>query len=221
MSGQIMDYYQALRKEYEDQGIDIHDLADCPFGQLEMWTHDAAEKSPGAWFEANAMSLATADCRGAVSVRIVLIKGISPDGILFFTNYESFKGRQLKENPNCSAAVHWPYLGRQVRFSGRVVKTSRQVSEQYFHSRPRDAQLSACISLQSAEIASRDELENQHDLLREQLGSEKLVPLPDNWGGYAILATEFEFWQGRSNRLHDRIAYRRQGQQWVKSRLAP
>ena len=212
--------FQSLRKEYEDHGIDIPDLVDSPLEQLRLWMEEASQKSPGTWFEPNAMALATADGTGDVSVRVVLIKGIKPQGVIFFTNYSSFKGRQLDDNPRCSAVVHWPYLNRQVRFSGRIQKSTRQDSEEYFRSRPRQAQLSASVSAQSEVVKSRSELEDAVAALLQQLGDSP-VPVPENWGGYWIAPQEFEFWQGRTHRLHDRIAYRRSPIEWVKVRLAP
>ena len=214
--------FQAIRKEYEDRGIESTDLDESPIRQLELWLRQATDHAPGNWFETNAMALATAGTHGEVTVRYVLLKGIDPDGIRFFTNYGSIKARQLDANPNCSAALHWPFLGRQVRISGTAKKTSRQVSEQYFHSRPRGAQLGASISPQSETIVSRSELEHRLQELESRIG-DAVIPLPDDWGGYLIQPTEFEFWQGRTNRLHDRIVYRREGptSQWSKQRLAP
>ena len=214
--------FQAIRKEYEDRGIELTDLDESPIRQLELWLQQATDHAPGSWFETNAMALATAGKDGVVTVRYVLLKGIESDGISFYTNYDSVKARQLDANPNCSAAIHWPFLGRQIRIVGIAKKTSRDLSEQYFHSRPRGAQLGATISPQSKAIESRSELEHQIRELESRIG-EAVIPLPDNWGGYLIQPLEFEFWQGRSNRLHDRIVYRRQhpASPWIKQRLAP
>ena len=212
--------FQAIRKEYEDSGIDADASNDCPIKQLELWLEEATEKSPGRWFETNAMALATAGMDGRVSVRQVLLKGITTGGVRFFTNYDSAKGQQLAENPSCSAALHWPHLGRQVRISGKAEKTSRKVSEDYFHSRPRRAQLSATISSQSAIIESHNQLQNRLDELEAELSGQP-VPLPQNWGGYLIRPTEFEFWQGRTNRLHDRVVYRGSTDDWQKFLLSP
>lgn len=212
--------FQAIRKEYEDEGIVADALNDCPTKQLELWLADATEKSPGRWMETNAMALATAGKNGQVSVRQVLLKGITPNGIRFFTNYESVKGQQLSENPNCSVAFHWPHLGRQIRIAGKAEKTSREVSEQYFHSRPRKSQLGAAASCQSSVIDSHDQLQKRFEQLESELDGQS-VPLPENWGGYLIRPTEFEFWQGRTNRLHDRIVYRGGADNWQKFRLSP
>ena len=212
--------FQSIRKEYEDQGIDDSVLDSCPIRQLELWLEEASEKSPGRWFESNAMALATCGNDGKVSVRTVLLKGITTEGIRFFTNYDSAKGKQLAENPCCSVCLHWPYLGRQIRVSGIAEKVDRATSEEYFHSRPRGSQLGAAISDQSCVIDNRGELERRLEQKTVELG-DQAVPLPDNWGGYLIRPDEFEFWQGRTNRLHDRIVYLGGPGNWRKARLAP
>ena len=188
--------FQDIRKEYENQGIEVGHLADCPLKELRDWIKDASDKSPGPWFEANAMSLATAGSDGAVSVRCLLLKGILDDGIQFFTNYDSNKAKQMESNPNGSVAFHWPHLGRQIRLSGPVEKTSREVSEKYFHSRPRGAQIGASISKQSSPLESRHELEER--MKEFELAHEgREIPLPENWGGYLMRPIEVEFWQGK------------------------
>lgn len=215
--------FQAIRKEYEDAGIEPDRMDAVPMVQFESWLDEATNCCPEKWFETNAMTLATADATGKVSARVVLLKGILPEGIRFFTNYDSAKGKQLAANPNASVVFHWPYVGRQVRISGQVEKTSRTVSEEYFHSRPRDSQVSAAVSTQSKSVASRAELEHLIADFKQQIG-DNTVPLPENWGGYLLKPEEFEFWQGRSNRLHDRVLYQlenAQTTQWAKSRLAP
>ena len=215
--------FQAIRKEYEDNGVDPDGLDASPLVQFETWFEEATKCCPEKWFETNAMTLATADSNGKVSARVVLLKGIVPEGIRFFTNYDSAKGQQLEANSQAAVVFHWPFVGRQVRISGKVEKTSRAVSEEYFHSRPRDAQVSAAVSAQSTEVASREELEKLTTNFKQRIGNSE-VRLPENWGGYLLKPEEFEFWQGRSNRLHDRVLYQLQsGQsaQWKKTRLAP
>ena len=214
-----MDFHD-IRKEYENLGIDEASLLESPIEQFRNWYDLAVEKSPGKWFEANAMSLATSDGAGNVSNRYVLLKQILDEGIQFFTNYESQKGRQLKANPNCAVAFHWPYLGRQVRIEGAVEKTSKEVSEAYFHSRPRGSQIGAAASLQSSVVETRELLDEQ----RRKLGQDyegQSVPLPEYWGGYLIRPRRFEFWQGRLDRLHDRIVFENHDGHWSRSRLSP
>jgi len=214
-----MDFHE-IRKEYENLGIDEAILLESPIEQFRQWYELAVENSPGKWFEPNAMSLATSNGAGEVSNRYVLMKQILDEGIQFFTNYESQKGKQLLANANCAIAFHWPYLGRQVRIEGVVEKTTREVSEAYFHSRPRGSQIGAAASLQSSRVETRELLDQQ----RRQLGEEyegQPVPLPENWGGYLIRPQRFEFWQGRLDRLHDRIVFENQSGSWGRCRLSP
>lgn len=212
--------FDSIRKEYESQGLDRATFSDDPLAQFRTWYDVAVENLPGKWFEPNAMALATADKTGRVSVRYVLLKGIVAEGIRFFTNYDSDKGKQLASNARCSVAFHWPYLGRQVRIEGAVEKTTREVSEEYFHSRPRGSQIGAAVSPQSASIGLRTELEEKREAMLKTLGDSP-VPLPENWGGYLIRPDRFEFWQGRRDRLHDRIVYKLENSRWEIVRLAP
>ncbi|MCH2181669.1 MAG: pyridoxamine 5'-phosphate oxidase [Mariniblastus sp.] len=213
--------FQAIRKEYEDRGLEPEQLGSDPLAALAAWMDEATEQSPGRWFEPNAMSLATADRSGNVTVRLVLLKGIQSEGILFFTNYDSLKGKQLADNPRAAVALHWPYQGRQVRIEGVTEKTDRSISEAYFHSRPVGSQLSASVSHQSSRLASRSELEQEKQTLAERVDGGP-VPLPDNWGGYWLRPDRFEFWQGRSDRLHDRVVYAIDPDgTWEIMRLAP
>lgn len=212
--------FQKIRKEYENQGIQEQDLFADPMDQFRAWYQEAELHCPGPWFEPNAMALATTDFDGNVSVRWVLLKGIVAEGIRFFTNYDSVKGKQLAANPRAAVAIHWPYLGRQVRIEGVTEKTTRLVSEEYFHSRPRGSQLSALASRQSRPVAKRKELEHRLRELAESLEGQD-VPLPEDWGGYLLKPDRMEFWQGRLNRLHDRIVYCQNGSRWEIQRLAP
>ncbi|MEE2825285.1 MAG: pyridoxamine 5'-phosphate oxidase [Planctomycetota bacterium] len=198
--------FQAIRKEYEDRGLEPEHLDPDPIRALAVWMEEATEQSPGRWFEPNAMALATTDLQGRVTNRLVLLKGIEAEGIQFFTNYDSLKGKQLAENPRAAVALHWPYQGRQVRIEGVTEKTDRSISEEYFHSRPVGAQLGASVSHQSSVLSSRSDLEQQKKSMAERLAGES-IPLPDNWGGYWLRPDRFEFWQGRSDRLHDRVVY--------------
>lgn len=213
--------FQAIRKEYEDSGIDEAGLPREPMELFRQWYDAAQQNQPAAWMEPNAMAIATSDSSGLVTNRIVLMKGIEDSGIRFFTNYESRKGQQMADNPNVAAAFHWPHLGRQIRLEGKVQKTSREVSEAYFHSRPRGSQISAAVSPQSVTVGSRDQLKKLSQKLDEKYAGQA-IPLPENWGGYLIVVERFEFWQGRPDRCHDRIVYRRQSTaDWVRERIAP
>ena len=213
--------FKKLRKEYETDGFDAADLPDDPIAAFRIWYDNATESCPEPWFEPNAMALSTADGGSEVACRWVLLKGVTETGIRFYTNYDSDKGRQIASNPHAAAAFHWPYLGRQVRFQGRIEKTSHAASEEYFHSRPRGSQIGAMVSQQSSEIDSRQTLEDRQRALEEKFEG-KEIPLPENWGGYEINPVRVEFWQGRLNRLHDRIVFIKQDDQtWVKKRISP
>lgn len=212
--------FQALRKEYESAGLHVEGMSPDPLIEFQTWFKAAVESQPGPWLEPNAMTLATTDLRGHVSARTVLLKGFSDRRFVFFTNYESEKGRQLSENPQACLLFHWHYLGRQVRIDGTVNKTSRSESTTYFHLRPRGAQLGAHASQQSSRIEHRAELEARYDKGVEQFGDEP-IPVPDQWGGYCLSPHRIEFWQGRESRLHDRIVYELVGDGWSKYRLSP
>jgi pyridoxamine 5'-phosphate oxidase len=212
--------FKELRKEYETQGIDDAKLGDDPFIAFQAWFQSATETCPETWNEPNAMTLATAGADLAVSSRTVLLKGIDADSIRLYTNYGSTKGRQLEENPNASVTFHWAWLGRQVHMRGTVKKTSREDSETYFHSRPRGSQLAALASQQSSRIDSREHLEKVRAELEAKLEGEE-VPLPESWGGYALTPTYIEFWQGRLDRMHDRVVYQKVDSGWEKFRIAP
>ena len=209
-----------LRKQYTLAGISDFELLDDPIEQLRQWFQIAQDHVPADWVEPNAVTLATASLDGRVSARMVLLKGIEPSGVLFYTNYDSQKGRQLAENPYAALVLYWPYLERQVRIAGGVEMTDRETSEKYFHSRPRGSQIGAAISAQSAPIDDRAWLERRAAELEAKLEG-KTVPVPQNWGGYRLQPDEFEFWQGRQNRLHDRIRYLRSGSEWQRCRISP
>jgi pyridoxamine 5'-phosphate oxidase len=199
-------------------GLHRRDLDPDPIKQFANWFTAAIEAEIR---DVNAMSLATATADGRPSVRIVLLKGFDQDGFVFFTNYESEKGRQLEENPHAALAFYWIELDRQIRISGRVERTSREESERYFHSRPPASQLGAWASRQSEVLDARRVLDARMAQMTERF-TDKPIPLPPHWGGFRLKTDMMEFWQGRPNRLHDRFRYTLQaGGTWTIDRLAP
>ena len=189
-----------------------------PFKQFEQWFQQATETEP---ILPEAVSLATATREGRLSSRMVLLKDFDETGFVFYSNYESRKGLELAENPNAALVFYWRQLERQICITGTVSKVSREESEAYFRTRPRGSQIGALTSSQSQVVASREVLENRfQQLMAEYEGGE--VPLPSYWGGYRLSPVTIEFWQGRSDRLHDRFLYKRQpGGPWQLERLSP
>jgi pyridoxamine 5'-phosphate oxidase len=208
-----------MRLQYRRGGLTKADVAPCPLEQFTKWFEESQQFELPSWCEPNAMSLSTSDGQGRVTSRTVLLKGCNVDGLVFYTNYESEKGQQLAANPQAALLFYWPHLERQVRVEGRVSQLERAASETYFHSRPRGSQIGAAASAQSQPIADRSQLESAFDTYESNL-NEGPVPLPDHWGGYRLEPRRFEFWQGRENRLHDRICYRRTNE-WTIERLQP
>jgi pyridoxamine 5'-phosphate oxidase len=188
-----------------------------PLRQFEAWFADAGAAGVR---EPEAVALASATATGAPSVRMVLCKSFDERGFVFFTNYESRKGRELAENPLAALLFHWDSLGRQVRIEGPVERVSAEESAAYTRSRPRRSQLSALASPQSRTVVGRAELERSVADLEDRYADAEL-PLPTDWGGFRVLAETFEFWQRRSDRLHDRLCYRRGEGGWLIERLAP
>jgi len=208
----------ASRYEHIGKGLRRSDLNPDPIKQFANWFTTAIETGIR---DVNAMSLATAGQDAKPSVRIVLLKSFDEDGFVFFTNYESEKGKQLEANPYAALGFYWIELDRQIRISGKVDKTSRKESQTYFRSRPVGSQLSAWASRQSAVLDGRRVLDARMEEMNERF-ADKRVPLPPHWGGYRLKPDNMEFWQGRSNRLHDRFRYTRQSDgSWLIERLAP
>ena len=207
-----------LRREYTRHGLSEDEVASDPFAQFARWFHDVRAAN---LLEPNAMTLATADASGRPSARVVLLKGVDERGFLFFTNYDSRKGRELAENPRAALTLYWAEFERQVRIEGTVEIVSREKSAEYFHSRPHKSQLAALLSAQSDVVANRKVLEERLAEL-EQQHAEGEVPLPDFWGGYRVVPEAVEFWQGRPSRLHDRLCYvRSEDGGWKLQRLSP
>ncbi|MEO7931639.1 MAG: pyridoxamine 5'-phosphate oxidase [Chthoniobacterales bacterium] len=206
-----------LRREYALAGLRRADLSESPFDQFTTWFGIAVAQAAG---EPNAMTLATADSDGTPAARTVLLKSFDDRGFCFFTNYESRKGRELRENPRACLTFFWQNLERQVVIAGAVERVSREETLTYFHSRPRGSQLGALVSSQSAVIPDRDYLEKRLEQLEKHTAGTE-IPLPENWGGFRVVPVRFEFWQGRPNRLHDRFQYTLTERIWQIDRLSP
>ncbi len=212
-----------LRREYALHELDLNQLCDDPIDQFALWMDDAKgvmdEKVP--WYEPTVMTLATSDENGFPQARVLLLKGFGQAGFTFFTNYESNKGMQLRANPKASIVMHWAPLERQVRITGVVEKIPESASREYFESRPRGSQLGAAASRQSHIVASREVMDAEVDRL-DQLYADDTIPMPVHWGGYCLKPQQIEFWQGRPNRMHDRMLYKKNDQdKWTISRLSP
>ena len=206
-----------LRKDYSLSGLVEKDLLKDPFRQFQKWFGEAeAAKIP----EPNAMVLATASREGRPSSRVVLLKGLDGRGFVFYTNYDSRKGRALEANPHASLLFSWLPLERQVEIVGTVTKVAPEESAAYFHSRPHASQIGAWVSAQSSIISGRSVLEDGAKALEKKYAGQE-VPMPPNWGGYRVSPETVEFWQGRRSRLHDRLRYRREKDSWIIERLAP
>lgn len=208
-----------LRKEYMLQGLSERDLDPDPLHQFARWLDQAVAAS---LIEPNAMALATATPDGRPSVRMVLLKGFDPGGFVFYTNYESRKGGELAANPSAALVFYWGALERQVRVEGRVSRVDAAQSDAYFYSRPTGSQLGAAASRQSQVLPNREALEAGVAALAARYG-DQVIPRPDYWGGYRLAPSSIEFWQGRANRLHDRLRYRREPERdaWSIERLSP
>jgi pyridoxamine 5'-phosphate oxidase len=209
---------EAWRREYTASGLSRRDLADDPDVQLAHWL---AEARVAGLREPNAMVLSTVGRDGAPSSRMVLLKGLDAGGLVFYTNYASRKSLDLAANPHCALLFPWEPLQRQVRVEGVARRLATEVSDRYFATRPRGAQLGAWASAQSRVVADRAELEQAYAEVAARWPEPDPVPRPEDWGGFVVDATEMEFWQGRGDRMHDRLRYRHTGDRWVVERLAP
>jgi pyridoxamine 5'-phosphate oxidase len=209
----------ALREEYRRDALDEANCHADPMEQFRRWMSEARAAQLK---EPNALTLSTATSDGKPSGRIVLLKEIARDALIFYTNYTSRKGQEIEANPWVSLTFYWAELERQVRIEGGATKVSREKSEQYFRGRPRGSRLGALASHQSAVLPNRQPLEEKLRVLEEEYAHNEDIPTPEWWGGYSVHPYAFEFWQGRPNRLHDRILYKKAGSAaWAIERLSP
>lgn len=218
MSDVFRSYLNSIRRDFADKALNIDSVGDDPFDLFERWFDEAVGAEA---LDPYAMSIATVDEDSKPDVRVVYMRDISDKGIVFYTNYESKKGKDLEQNPFISANFFWVELDRQIRFSGKVKQVSSEQSNEYFAKRPRESQIGAWASAQSQSLESRDKLVEAFEKY-DQKFKDKDVPRPSNWGGYLIEADEIEFWQGRPMRLHDRVVFKKnENGGWTKIRLAP
>ncbi|MER5637496.1 pyridoxamine 5'-phosphate oxidase [Kitasatospora sp. NPDC002227] len=207
-----------MREHYEHDGLAEQQLAADPLTQFTRWFHEAEQAGVP---EPNAMVLSTADAAGRPSSRTVLLKGFDRRGFVFYTNYGSRKGSELAVNPWAALLFPWITLGRQVQVTGRVEKVGRDETAAYFRTRPHGSQLGAWASEQSSPVSSREVLERRYDDLAARYPEGEGVPVPPFWGGFRVVPESVEFWQGRANRLHDRLRYVAEGSDWRVERLCP
>ncbi|HPF51162.1 MAG TPA: pyridoxamine 5'-phosphate oxidase [Draconibacterium sp.] len=208
---------ESIRREYKRAELSEINMGEDPILFFEKWMKEALESTPE---DATDVALSTHGTDGFPQSRIVLLKHYNADGFVFFTNYNSQKGRAIEKDPRVGLHFFWPKLERQIRITGFAEKTSTHISDEYFHSRPFESQVAAAVSEQSSEIPDRQFLEEKFEKLKSSLG-EKNPDRPDNWGGYLVRPEKIEFWQGRENRLHDRIVFEKNGKSWKIKRLAP
>lgn len=206
-----------LRENYGIKELLEEQCPENPFELFSLWMSEATDTIPN---DANAMTICTVGIDGQPSARTVLLKGITDEEFLFFTHYTGKKGLQIAENPKVSILFWWKELERQVRIEGIARKISREKSEEYFHTRPKGSQIGALASPQS-QVISKEQLQQRFEDFDLQFQEQKNIPLPDHWGGYAVQPHLIEFWQGRPNRMHDRIEYQLINNVWTKNRLAP
>ena len=214
----LSDEIAKIRKDYKKYQLLENNIEKDPYLQFGKWFKEALNAEVE---EPNAMALATISTKGFPTNRIVLLKGFDDKGFVFYTNYEGRKGRHIKKNPDVALVLFWRELERQVRIEGYIEKVSAKESDEYFASRPKESQISASISEQSAEIPDRNFLEMLRDMFVSKQG-DKPIQRPEHWGGYRVIPRRIEFWQGRENRLHDRFKYcSKDNKTWKIKRMAP
>ncbi len=212
------DYYKKIRNEYEKGSLTKENTLEDPIQQFKLWFEEALTfQTP----EKNSMALTTVDHTGQPTSRIVLLKSFSSSGFIFFTNYNSRKMENLTENNRASLLFFWPSLERQIRIEGSLKKISEKESDEYFQTRPKGSQIAAWASSQSDPVTKRQSLEETYSKYENQFASSPTIPRPEFWGGVCMTPNYFEFWQGRVNRLHDRITYTEAPSRWTKERICP
>ena len=217
MSEVFRSYINTVRREFADQPLNLEAVNEDPYEFFEKWFDEAVGAEV---LDPYAMNLATVNKQGRPGVCVVYMRDITNKGLVFYTNYNSRKGLDLEENPAVSVNFFWVELDRQIRFTGVVEKVSDNLSDEYFAQRPRPSQISAWASDKSKAIDDREYLDKQYKVYEEKF-KDKTVPRPSHWGGYRIKPDAIEFWQGRPNRLHDRIVFYKSNDAWTKKRLAP
>ena len=206
-----------FREEYRSGELHENEIKENPFQQFEIWMQDAINNKT---IEPNAMAVATSTPDGKPSIRVVLLKELTDDGFVFFTNYNSRKGHEIDFNPNAAIVFDWHIMERQVRIEGTIKKVSNEESDAYFNSRPEGSKIGAWVSPQSQVVNGREELDKLQQQTEQRFAG-KSIPRPPHWGGYIVIPTTIEFWQGRPSRLHDRIRYTKTTEGWKIDRLAP
>lgn len=207
-----------IRTDYRLKSLDAGDLTPDPLNMFRLWFDEAVNAQIP---DVNAMSVATCDTNGMPDNRILLLKGIENGNFVFYTNHESSKGQQLAQNPNVALCFFWVELERQVRVNGTASKLPASTAEAYFKTRPYESQIGAWASDQSRYVSSRRELEQRFEEALLRFPDKENVPMPPYWGGYEVTPVRFEFWQGRTGRLHDRFEYVKKGEEWVLRRMFP
>ena len=217
MNEDIVNYLNEIRRDFAGKPLDESSVHENPMEQYANWFEEAVNAQ---LLDPYAMSISTVDYNGQPSTRIVYMRGIKDDGFVFYTNYNSSKGKDLGENKLVSLNFFWGEIERQIRIEGEVKKVSEEDSDTYFAQRPRESQIGAWASNQSEDISDRSELEEKVAHFTDKFKGED-VPRPNHWGGFIVNPTKIEFWQGRPSRLHDRIVYTKDGNDWKQSRLSP
>jgi pyridoxamine 5'-phosphate oxidase len=215
---EIVNYLNSVRREYAGQELTKDSVAENPFKQLFSWINDAVNAQV---LDPAAMILSTVGSDNKPSARTVLIRGQEENGIIFYTNYDSKKGQDLVSNPYVAITFFWVELDRQILIRGRAEKTSYEASQKYFSHRPKESQISAIASNQSGIVENRKSLEDAYAAIAEKYKDVGPLPCPENWGGFRVIIDSFEFWQGRPSRLHDRIRYTKENNDWKLDRLSP